>query len=199
MASQQGGDRSGGISGPVEATAGVIAAIAAVISVLALFGVFSSSTKKPEVPTVPTVPTAPTTPTATTETTPTATGPTKVCQNEVTLEGDASYNLDECKANREGTTGIFEVREKAFKVVSVAKVAEWTGHDPPNASDCISGVGASGAESIKLKRIGQWLCAEGNEHLVIRIRFDSFTPPANSYIEGGRYKFFVDVYEPGKS
>jgi hypothetical protein len=90
------------------------------------------------------------------------------------------------------------VHDKTFKVVSVAKVAEWTGHDPPSASDCISGVGASGAESIKLRRIGQWLCAEGNEHLVLRIRFDSFTPPQN-IAQGGVYKFFVDVYEPGGS
>jgi hypothetical protein len=199
MASQQGRDRSGGINwGAVGAIAGVIAAIAGVIG-------FSGSSKKPEVPTVPTVPPALTTSmgtTGTTETTPTATGPKEVCHNEVILEGDNSYNLNECKASQEGTMGILDVGRKALEAGTTAKLAEWTGHDPPSASDCSSSAGASGVGTFKLKRVGQWLCAEtetdGNEHRVIRIRFDSYTPPANPVIQGGVYKFFVDVYEPGE-
>jgi hypothetical protein len=86
---------------------------------------------------------------------------------------------------------------KAFKFVTAAKVAEWTGHDSPSISDCISGTSTSGAESVGLKRVGQWLCAEGSKHHVMRIRFDSFTPPAN-VSKGGIYKFFVEVYEAGE-
>ncbi len=206
MASRQGRDRSGGVNwGAVGAIAGVIAAIAGVIGALALFGVFGGSSKKPEVPTVPTVPTAPTTSTGTTgttETTPTATGPKEVCHHEVILEGDKSYNLNECKASREGTMGILEVGGKALHAGTTAKLAEWTGHDLPSASDCSSSAGASGVGTVKLKRVGQWLCAEtetdGNEHRVIRIRFDSYTPPANPVIEGGVYKFFVAAYEPAE-
>lgn len=133
----------------------------------------------------------PTGTTSTTESTPPPPRPTKVCQNELTLEGYASYSLDECKANREGDVGIVEVKEKVF---NGTKVAEWTGHKPPSISDCINSSSTSGVESVKLKQPGEWLCAEGSEHHVMRIRFDSFAPPAN-LTEGGVYRFFVDVYE----
>jgi hypothetical protein len=191
-------DESSGINWQaVSAVAAVVVAVAAVVTLVTLkpFGGGGET----HVPTGPPKPTESTPSTTETETTPTETttttaGPTHVCQAEITLEGYASYSLDECTANREGTVGIFEVRERIFEVVSVAKLDEWVGHNPPSISDCISGTSASGAESVKLKRIGQWLCAEGSDHHVMRIRFDSFTPPAN-ISEGGVYKFFVDVYE----
>jgi hypothetical protein len=199
VASQQG--EPGGINWQaVIAIATVVLAVAAVVTLEP----FSSGGKPhvltgPPTPTESTPSTTETTETSPTETTRTATGPTHVCQAEITLEEDASYSLNECKADREGTVGIFEVHEKTFEVVTDAKLAEWASHEPPGIADCVSGTGASGAESVKLKRIGQWLCAEGSEHHVMRIRFDSFTPPAN-ISKGGVYKFFVDVYEaaPGE-
>jgi hypothetical protein len=107
VASQQGEPPSRGINWQaVSAIAAVVLAIAAILT-LALKP-FSSG--KPRSPTGPTAPKTGTK--VPTETTPIATGPTEVCQKEVTLEEDASYNLNECKANREEPVGIFEVRER---------------------------------------------------------------------------------------
>jgi hypothetical protein len=190
--SQEGGSPSPRITAArVSAAAAVVLAIAAILALKP----FSGGRKSHEMAGTTEATTVPAGGTSETTKSPQPVSSTQpVCHNELSIEGYASYTFDECKANREGTTGLFEVHEKT---ITATKVAEWKGDSPPSISDCIQSVGASGLESLKLKKIGEWLCAEGNERHVMLIRFDSYVPPENIR-QGGRYKLFVDVYELGE-
>lgn len=125
---------------------------------------------------------------------PAAKGPEKVWQTEITLEQNASYNIDQLPITKEKPSGYEVTSEGSLEAVGAAKTAPWSSHEAPHFADCQRTLASTSGEAVKLERPGQWVCGETNEssgRTVARLRFDG----AN----GHSYRFLVTVYKPGHS
>jgi hypothetical protein len=143
----------------------------------------------------PTTPTTPTT--STTPTTPTPTqhkGPSVAWRpREITVERNTSFNLDSPGLKNEPTGFeigfVSEHGSNNFTTVGGAgKVAPWTGAGQPYYKDCANSLSSTNTEYVALDAPGRWLCAETDNHLVVRLRYDG-----NS---GESFRFFVTAYHP---
>lgn len=125
---------------------------------------------------------------------PPPTPPKIIWQNEITLEQNASYNIDQLPITKEKPSGYEVTSGGSLESVGAAKTAAWSGHAPPYFADCQKALATSGGEGVKLERPGQWMCGETKEssgRTVARLRFDG----ANGY----SYRFYATVYKPGRN